>query len=145
MSSVINAPEVLVDFKGSVRVEFKYDDVIVGSTQAADTPINIIECPVEPLVTLQCLNSNLKPEGPVWVYVDGEWGTYHPDVHKIPSSDESDSLVDAGTDVSDVFVTSHSPSVEILRSENAPTSDVDPEVEEDWDEDDELSEMDEED
>lgn len=127
-SDQLSLPYALVDYKERVEVRFLYDDKNIRSVQGP-VPVDVPECPVPPLVTLQCVNNRNEPVGPVYAYdyEREDWLVYDERIHEVPKSGP----VDVGTPSRQLDMSAKS-TVE-LTSESAPTLESPP-VEEDEDE-----------
>jgi len=86
-SDPINLPHGLADWKNRINIEFKYDDKCLKASQGP-TPISIPDCPVQPMVTLQCIASNGEAVGPLYVYEYDlkDWSTFNERIHEVPQS-----------------------------------------------------------
>ena len=84
---MLKMPAVLVDYKMAIQVTIRYDDERINMRQGP-TPIDVPECPIDPLVTMQTISDSGTHVGPiyVWDYEREDWYIYDEDRYPIPQS-----------------------------------------------------------
>ena len=87
MKNQIAPPISLEGTNALVQVCVRYDDVCIKSNQLL-APIDVPDCPVDPLVSVQRMDNSHTPHGTIWVY---DWAKevfveYHESQLDIPKS-----------------------------------------------------------
>ena len=85
---VLGMPAALQYYIGSFQVCFKWDEVCIRKTFLKPDWIEVIDAPVQPLITFQCLDDAVQPWGTIyaWDWERQDWLILDERFHSVPKS-----------------------------------------------------------